>query len=229
MGKPLYRASFKTSFHVAKKPLTLVSGSINPLIIGLDNGLQAAATVGQQDMRGRVNVLAEAYVPEGETMGVESFLDKILIPKLNTLFPGFPREKMLVVMDPACFQRSQVDEKTIAMAVSQRGFATTKASTNDPERRIQAVEGLLTRQIDGEAGLLIDPSCTHLISALEWGHRWKNSRTGEITTTVEKNHYSHIGDSFQYFCAQYGMVEPGKGIGQRGRAKPVQKRGYVYA
>lgn len=229
MGQPLYRASFKKSFHVAKSPLVLVSSSINPLIIGLDNGLQAAAVIGQQDMRGRVNVLGEAYVPEDETMGVESFLDKILIPHLNALFPGFERGKMLVVMDPACFQRSQVDEKTIAMAVNQRGFATAKASTNDPERRIQAVEGLLTRQIDGAAGVLIDPSCTHLINTLEWGHRWKKTSSGLPSTQVEKNHFSHTGDAFQYFCLQYGMVTPGQAWGQKPKARPVQRRGYLYA
>lgn len=228
MGQPLYKASFKKSFHVAKSPLMLVSGSINPLIIGMDNGLQAAAVIGQQDMRGRVNVLGEAYVPEDETMGVESFLDKLLIPKLTLLFPQFPRDKMIVVLDPACYQRSQVDERTISMAVSQRGFSTAKASTNDPERRVQAVEGLMTRQIDGEAALLIDPECTHLIQALEWGHRWKKSSSGATTQTAEKNHFSHIGDAFQYFCLQYGQVTPGMPFGGHKQAKPVVKRGYMY-
>jgi hypothetical protein len=157
----------------------------------MDNGLQAAAAIGQQDMRGRVNILGEAYVPEDETMGVESFLDKLLIPVLTSRFATFPRNKIVFVLDPACFQRSQVDEKTIAQAVQQRGFVAIKASTNDPERRIQAVEGLLTRQIDGGPGLLIDPSCTHIVNTMEWGHRWKKTPSGLTSTTAEKNHHSH--------------------------------------
>ena len=74
-------------------------------------------------MRGRVNILGEAYVPEDETMGVESFLDKLLIPKLISQFGTFPRNKIVFVVDPACFQRSQVDEKTIAQAIQQQQFA----------------------------------------------------------------------------------------------------------
>lgn len=228
MGQPLYRASFRRSFHVAKNSLKAVPGSVNPLIVGMDNGLQAAAVVGQQDMRGRVNALAEAFVPEDETMGVESFLDKLLLPTLTSRFPTFPRDKIVFVVDPACFQRSQVDEKTIAQAIQQRGFAVVKASTNDPERRVQAVEGLFTRQIDGEAGLLIDPSCTHLINAVEWGHRWKKTNSGLISTTAEKTHHSHIGDAFQYFCLHYNMVMPGQPFSMRSHARPIVKRGYAY-
>lgn len=191
LGQPIYRASFKRSFHVATSELNAVPGSLHPLIVGMDNGLQAAAAIGQQDMRGRVNILAEAFVPEDQTMGVESFLDKILLPLLSSRFPTFPRDKIAFVLDPACFTRSQVDEKTIAMAVQQRGFAPIKASTNDPERRVQAVEGLLTRQIDGAAGLLVDPRCRHITDTLEWGHRWKKTTSGLTSTTAEKNHHSH--------------------------------------
>lgn len=229
LGQPIYKASFRKSFHVAKSELKAVPGSVNALIVGMDNGLQAAAVIGQQDMRGRVNVLAEAYVPEDETMGVETFLDKLLIPKLTSKFPTFPKDKIVFVVDPACFQRSQVDEKTIAQAISARGFAVVKASTNDPERRVQAVEGLLTRQIDAEAGILIDPSCRHTIDAVEWGHRWKKTAAGLTSTTAEKTHHSHIGDAFQYFCLHYNMVAPGQSFNFRSKARAVVKRSYVYA
>ena len=229
MGQPIYRASFRKSFHISKTPLQPVLGSVNPLIVGMDNGLQSAAAIGQQDMRGRVNVLGEAYVPEDETMGVESFLDRLLIPKLTSQFGTFPRNKIVFVVDPACFQRSQVDEKTIAQAIQQRGFMVVKASTNDPERRVQAVEGLLTRQIDGAAALLIDPGCQHIANALEWGHRWRKTSSGLTSTTAEKNHHSHIGDAVQYLALHFNMVVPGQGYQMRSSARTVAKRAYVYA
>jgi len=69
MGRALYKGTFKKSFHVATKPLQAVMQSINPLVIGMDNGLTAAAAIGQQDARGRVNILGESYVPDGETAG----------------------------------------------------------------------------------------------------------------------------------------------------------------
>lgn len=229
LGQPIYRASFRKAFHVAQKPLEPVLGSNNPLIVGMDNGLQAAAAIGQQDARGRVNVLAECYVPEDETMGVESFLDKLLMPLLANKFATVPRSKIVFVLDPACFARSQVDERTIAQAVQQRGFVAVKAGTNDPERRVQAVEGLLARQIDAGPGLLIDARCGHIVNALEWGHRWKKTSSGLTSTTAEKNHHSHIGDALQYLALHYNLLSPGQNYPMRSRVRDVAKAAYMYA
>lgn len=229
-GRPVYRASFKKSFHVSAKPLIAVPQSVNPLVIGMDNGLQAAATIGQRDMRGRVNILAECYVPEDTTMGVESFLDRLLIPLLTSKFMGFSKENIVFVLDPACFQRSQVDEKTIAMAVTQRGYKAIKASTNDPELRVNAVEALLTLAVDGQAGMLIDPSCTHLIDALEWGFRYKKTTSGVLTPTFEKNHWSHQADSHQYLALHYNITSGfGHGTSRGPKAVPRTKSKYVYS
>lgn len=226
-GNPVYRSTFKSSFHVSTTPIKAISQSLNPLLVGMDNGLQAAAAIGQQDARGRVNILGECFVPKDETMGVETFLDRHLIPKIRNEFPQFRPENVLFVLDPACFQRSQVDEKTIAQAVAMRGFKVIRASTNDPERRIQAVEGLLSRQIDGGPGLLIDPGCSHLISACEWGYRYKKTQTGG-TLTPEKNHFSHLSDGMQYLCLHYNAAMSGTNFGRKA-AMPVKKAAYAYA
>lgn len=228
LGRPIYRSSFKKSFHVSAKELAAVYQSVNPLLIGMDNGLQAAAAIGQKDMRGRVNILGECYVPEEETMGVETFLDRLLVPLLADRFPQFRRENIIFVLDPACWQRSQVDEKTIAMAVQARGFTPVKASTNDPERRVQAVEGLLALQIDGGPGFLIDPRCTHISNALEWGHRYKRQANGVATTTAEKNHHSHIGDAVQYLALHYNALAGAGGYNFRSKARDVTRRPYAY-
>ena len=227
-GRPVYRGTFKKSFHVSTKPLVAVTQGINPLIVGMDNGLTAAAVVGQQDARGRVNVLAEAYVPDGETMGVETFLDRLLIPKLKARFPLFRPDRILFVLDPACFTRSQVDEATIAQAVQRRGYTVIKASTNDPERRIAAVEGLLTRSIDGGPGFLIDGAeCPHFANAMEWGFRYKKSPSGMSSTTVEKNFHSHIGDAGQYMSLHYNAQILGLGHKTQARREVVAS-GYMY-
>lgn len=191
-GRPVFRRSFKSDFHVSKAKLEPLMQALNPLIVGMDNGLQAAAVVCQRDMRGRVNVLRECYVPKDATMGVETFLDTLLIPMLTDSFPSFRRENVVFVLDPACFQRSQVDEKTIAQAVQARRFVAVKAKTNDPERRIQAVESLLSLQVDGQAALRLDPGVAHLARALEWGYRFRpQPASGASTPSIEKNHYSH--------------------------------------
>lgn len=228
-GNAVYKGSWKNDFHVAKEPLKPISQSLNKLIIGMDNGLQAACTIGQQDARGRVNILGECYVPESETMGVETFMDRMLVPKLAAEFPMFKRENILFILDPACWQRAQVSEDTIALAVQRRGFAVMKAPTNDPERRIGAVETLLSRQVDGKAGFLVDPRCKHLIQGFDWGFRYKKSQSGQGTLTPEKNHFSHQADSCQYLGLHFAGAINGTGsYMQRPTARKVVPSGYKY-
>jgi hypothetical protein len=230
-GKPVYRESFKKRFH-AKKGLRPVLQS-QPMVIGSDNGLTAAAAFMQQDPRGRINVLNEAFVPDGQTMGYESFLDRILIPKLLRDYPQFRRENIIFAVDPACFQRSQIDEKTIAAAIQQRGFRTWKPATNDPERRIQSVEGLLARAVDGGPGFIFDEDlCPHAINAMEWGYRWKKKPEGIVSTEVEKNFWSHMGDGIQYgamFFNTHGVQQPGQQFYGRAPARKIIPATYVYS
>lgn len=214
-GQPVFRNTFKRAFHVAANPLTAVSAYSYPILVGMDNGLTAAAVIGQMDARARINILGEAYVPEGQTMGVETFLDRLLVPLLQAKFPVAPGQ-IIFVLDPACWQRSQVNELTIAQAVMSRGYQVVRASTNIPERRIAAVEGLLTRAIDGAAGMLISPECLWLIKALDWGYRNKKQINGVVTAVPEKNHFSHIADALQYFSLHYNQqVNPAAVMSRR--------------
>lgn len=224
-GQAVYRETFRPSFHVAKEPLIAVPGQT--LIVGMDNGLQAAATVMQRDPRGRINVLSECYVPEETTMGVETFLDRLLIPHLTDRYK-VGRGGFLFVLDPACFQRSQVNEATIDQAVRARGFKTSKASTNDPTKRQAAMEGLFNRSIDGGPGILISPECEYLLEGLEWGFRYKKMANGTQTTTREKTHHSHLAESAEYAADHFNsqvnqtytaMVQP---------ARQVVRRTYAY-
>lgn len=219
MGQPIFRGTFKRDFHVAKTRMTPIPAAMKKIIVGADNGLQGAAVIGQEDARGRVNILAEAYVPEGFTMGYDRFMDSIVIPKLREL--NIPPQHVLFVVDPACFHRSEATEVTIAQVIAKRGFAVKKANTNDEERRVAAGEWLLMQQIDGESRLRINPGCTHLLAALEWGYRYKKNATGQTMGQQEKNHHSHIGNAFEYFTlyfhngadASYGRVSA-KSIGK---------------
>ena len=228
LGQPVFRSTFKKSFHVAKDPLLLVAQTSFPLIVGMDNGLQSAATLGQMDARGRINILANCFVPENHSMGVEKFLDSMLLPMMKNKWPTLRNTSVVFVLDPACFQRSQVNEITIAQAVNSRGYKVVKASTNTPERRIAAVEQLLTRQIDGGPGVLIDPACTHLIDCLEWGYRFRKQANGQMTSSPEKNHASNQADSLQYLCLHYNVqIDPASSI-YRTRKREIKPSSYVY-
>jgi hypothetical protein len=226
-GSPIFKASFKRSWHVSEHPLQAIPSVASPLVVGMDNGLQAAATVMQQDARARVNVLSICYVPFDQTMGVEAFLDRLLIPHLTSTYT-VRRENFLFVLDPACFHRSQVNEATIAQAVQARGFRAQRASTNDPDKRKGAVEGLLTRAIDGGPGLLIDPRCTHLIDGLDWGYRYKKNAAGQGTLTIEKNHHSHQCESFEYSALHFNAMYSQTFTAFQTKAREVKRRAYAY-
>lgn len=227
-GQPVYRASFRRAFHTAESELIAIPSQVHPLIIGCDNGLQAAAVIMQQDARSRINVLSSVYVPEDTTMGFEKFLDTILIPHLASAYPKAPRGQYLFVMDPACFQRSQLNEATLAQAVIARGYPAVRASTNDPSKRTSAVEGLLTRAVDGKAGHLIDPRNTHLLKALEWGYRYKKAADGTMTLTFAKNHYSHIAEAHQYGCLHFNAQFSQTFTAFRTQHRPVQRKVFSY-
>jgi hypothetical protein len=220
-GQPVYKASFKRGFHVAKSNLQGIFGSIHPLVIGMDNGLTAAALLTQKDQRGRVNALDECFVPKDTTMGVERFLDTLLIPKLNTEWHKFKKDNIIFVLDPACFQRAQVNEKTIAQAVQERGYKVVQASTNKIDARVGAVEKLMAGHVEGQGLFQISPRCTYFIEGLEWGYRYKK-RVGDIeTTTPEKNHHANLQDAGQY-AALYYVGEPV--ALRKTTARPVTRR-----
>lgn len=200
-GEPVFKGTYREDFHHMKEPLRAISAAMKSIVVGSDNGLTAAAVIGQEDAMGRINVLDEAFVPAGETMGYDRFLDTLLIPRIRDL--GVRHEHVLFVVDPACFQRSQANEVTIAQVIAQRGFKVVPAMTNDPERRIAAVEGLLMRQIDGAPLLRLSSKVKHLSAALDWGYRNRKTAAGQATATPEKNHFSHISDGFQCLCLHF--------------------------
>lgn len=223
-GQPVLADTFRKAFHVVETPLKPIYSTLKPIVVGSDNGLTAAAVIGQEDATGRVNVLGEAFVPKGTTMGYDRFMDNILVPKLRDI--GVKPEHVIFMVDPACFQRSQANEVTIAMVIAQRGFQVKQAPTNSPERRVSACEGLLTRQIDGGPHLRISSECPHLSTALDWGYRNKKQAAGQESAVVEKNHFSHIAEAFQYFCLYYNNTS--STAMSRPQARKVLPRRFAY-
>lgn len=161
-------------------------------------------------------------------MGVETFMDRILIPYFNAKFPLAARSSYIFVLDPACYQRSQANELTIAQVVAQRGFTAVRAVTNDPEKRQMALEGLLNRQVDGGPGLLIDPGCTHLADGLEWGFRYKKAPEGQVSTTRDKTHHSHTVEAGEYMAGYFNVQDPTSATPWRSVAKQIKQVSHFY-
>ncbi len=193
-GQPVFKA-FNRELHVAKTTLMPLKSAQNPIIVGMDFGLNPSAVLGQIDMFGRLVIFA-ALTSDG--MGLTRFLQTILRPYLTQRFPGIP---VVVVGDPAGITRAQTDERSCFDILKKEGFKALPARTNSPVARIAAVDTYLMRQVDGKPGVIIDPKDGHpLIKALGGGYRYKLKKSGELEESPEKNAHSHVADAAQYLC-----------------------------
>lgn len=204
-GLPVYDKTFKPHRHISETYLEPVRSESYPLCIGLDFGRTPAAVIGQLTPRGKVHILSELI---SENMGIQTFVESMLRPHLYERFPGLT---FFIGPDPAGWQKTQLGETSPAEFLRDCGFNMVKPQTNDPKRRIEAVERLLGESVDTEPRLQIDPRCRHLIQAFRGGYKWKTNKQGELAgdTSPMKNFASHISDAMQYFA----LVVDGRQIG----------------
>lgn len=195
-GEAVFRASFKTDFHVAKKNLLPVPGTL--VVVGMDFGRNPAAVLTQIDIRGRLVVLDELITEEVGSMGLEQFVVQKLRPMLAQ--PKYMRLPIGIVGDPAGISRTQIGEESVFRALNRLGFAAQPAQTNNIEPRLRAVEKWLLQQRDGGAALLVSPHCTNLIRAMQSRYRYERHKTtNELKPMPTKSHpWSDIADALQY-------------------------------
>lgn len=214
-GKPVF-SSFKTDLHVTKQPLILQGSS---LVIGVDAGLTPTATIGQLDYQGRL-LIHDSIT--GDSMGALRFCREMLKPLLASKYKG---RAAIVVIDPAAFQRAQTDERTVADIFKNEGFLVKPAITNTITARLAAVDGYLTRMVDGKPAILFDKDgCKPLILALRSKYRYKINSKGETDETPDKSHpWSDLSDSLQYLClhADNGATFGAKRTSSRREIKAV--------
>lgn len=203
-GQAVYRSAFSYKDHISHDPLEYNPQS--PLVLGFDVGRNPAALVGQMDMRGTLLCLRECL---GENMGIEIFLQTMVLPMLYEYFPG---GKVIAVTDPAARNRSQIGEESVLQAINRLGLAAILATTNQITPRLRAVEAFMNRR----NGMLIDANgCPVLVQALMHEYRFKRKKDGQLQEIPEKLHpWSDIADAQQYLCL---------GIESRGFAIKLQR------
>lgn len=210
-GKAVYERAFNRQTHVATQPLTPENGT--PIRIGMDFGLTPAAIITQRLTSGRWLIHRELCA---RNMGAARFA-RILRFFLTNWLAAYnlaPRDFDIRIWgDPRGDDRAQSDETTpFQMLRTHGGLDCYPAPTNDPIIRIEAVEALLERMVEGRPAVQIDPSCVTLIRGFEQGYHYEQvSRGGESDAyddTPAKNRYSHPHDALQY-------VMLGEGEGRR--------------
>lgn len=195
-GRAVYEKSYVPDFHDAPKdapPIQHMRDTSVPLCVGMDMGRTPSAVVLQKAPRGRVLVLSEAY---SQNMGLEVFITEVFKPHMANTYPGMP---YYVVGDPAAWYKGQFSEEHAGDIFKRHSIVAHPASTNDPERRIRAVERLLTLQSDGKSAIVFNTRKTpKLVAGLRGGYKYKRKTDGTYENRPEKGDASHLQDALQY-------------------------------
>jgi len=196
-GRPIH-PDFHENLHVAHEDLRPIQDL--PLMIGQDWGLTPACVIGQRKANGAWIIVDELVA---EDMGAARFGDQ-LGPLLRGKYGDF---QVCGWGDPAGNARAQSDESTPFQILAAKGIVLHLAPSNDFALRVEAVDTLLRRLVDGEPGILIAPRCKMLIKALSGGYQFKRLKiSGERyqDSPDKENPYSHVAEALQYLVLGAG-------------------------
>tara|TARA_R110000850_G_C9996087_1_gene467966 strand:+ start:15743 stop:17143 length:1401 start_codon:yes stop_codon:yes gene_type:complete len=218
-GKPVY-PQYNDRMHCPEKPLGIIEGL--PIGLGWDGGLTPTCIIGQQTKRGQLRIIAELV---SEDMGVRQFARDIVKPFLQKNFYGI--EIAFSYIDPAGKGRGEAEAKSARGILNDDyveydingdiignddgdivqplnlGFETEVAPTNDPTKRIDAVNSYLIKLVDGEPGYLVSRKCPMIRKGKIGGYQYKRVQvSGEerFRDKPDKNKYSHPADAEQYLA-----------------------------
>lgn len=189
-------------------------------MVGMDFGRTPSALICQVDTFGRLFVFKEIVT---EDMGLVQMLEEKLLPALSV--PPFAGRRVFVVADPAGNHKTEIRDETAFSTLKDHGFLAYPAVTNDPDKRILAVEKLLRARLAGEPGLQINRGeCPTLVHAMGNKYRYRKKKDGQLEERPEKLHpWSDICDALQYACLGVQANLAGKVVardGPRGSGRP---------
>ena len=193
-GKPVY-AGFSEATHIAGEDFEAFPGV--PLVIGIDFGLTPSAIICQRLPDGRWLFLRELVCQD---MGAVRFAEELRV-FLMTYFPEHDQDKMQIYGDPAGDFRAQTDERTPFDMLRAAGIRAIPAPSNDPVLRVEAVNSVLSRMVNGNPGVLVDrQACPVLTNGFLGGYHYRRLQiSGErYDDRPNKNKFSHVHDALQY-------------------------------
>lgn len=216
----------------------LAEGGLEPernrqLLLGVDQGGQAAAVIAQASRLGAVCVFEEVVLEPGVFMGGEDF-GRHLGATLNApRFRHFVRRGGIMIrLDPAAMQRhsgtKEDDERTWYLDFLDGFMAETGlrdadlnidiAPTNAISTRQGAVKALLkTANHEGNPNFKVDKRCKRLVRGFLGGYRrQKVQGTNRYGKTPVKDHFSDIHDALQYAALEVKPLAAGAARDQGG-------------
>jgi hypothetical protein len=188
-GKPVLK-DFNRAVHVAKRPIEVIEGL--EIIIGQDFGRRPAAIFGQH-LRGQWQIVHELI---GRDMGADKFAPLLR----NELAQKFPGMRFSIWGDPSGDFKGQNDDNVPFQIFRAHKLPVREAPSFLFTVRLQAMEAAFTRMSEGKPAILISPTCSTLIAALDGGWHYRRMKTiGErYSEEPEKDEYSDPADALGY-------------------------------
>lgn len=201
-GQPV-NGEFSHSLHV--RPCVWMRR--RKLIIGLDQGLYAAAAFLQRNEYNQVRTLREVVNTDRRKknqllkVGPTAFGKKVRAAALEA-FPGLTKDDVRLVADPAAFAATdRQDNEHDWILACQAAIGLGRIHRAKSNRESLRNEAIWKAQSERD-GYHVDPSCRHLIKAHSGGYRYQKAQLGtgetkghlEIADTI----YTHVADAEQY-------------------------------
>lgn len=201
-GRPVYGNTWNDQLHVAKSEL--IADPKLPIVLGWDFGLTPACIIGQVMPNGQLRIIDEII---SEYSGIKQFARDIVRPHLIQHYKACGISGS--IGDPAGGIGAQTDEKTCLQVLSTphkddgAGIVTIPSPSNSIQNRLDAVNSLLSRLVDGQPALLLSPKCKTLRKGFNGGYKFNRVQVAgdeRYKDQPDKNKYSHPHDALQYLC-----------------------------
>lgn len=189
-GKPVLK-DFSRAVYVAKQPLEPIPGL--ELLIGQDFGRRPAAIFGQC-LRGRWYILHELIARD---TGAAEFAKLLRLE----LAQRFPKHKFRIWGDPSGDFKGQNDEQVPFQIFRANRLPVLPAPSILFSVRLQAMEAVMSRMSEGKPDLVISPTCTTLIAALDGGWHYRRLKVAgaeRYEDMPHKDQYSDPADACGY-------------------------------
>lgn len=177
------------------------------LIVGIDQGLFAAAAILQRNEYNQIRTHREVVNLDRQKKGKllkvgPTAFGKKLRAVLLEEFPGIQREDVRLVADPAAFAADDREDNEMDWVIAcQSALGMGRIHRAKSNRASLRNEAIWKAQAERD-GYWIDPSCRHLIKAHSGGYRYQKAdlKTGETKGHLEiaDTIYTHIADAEQY-------------------------------
>lgn len=193
---------YSDSTHCAPSPL--IPDPRDPIFIGLDYGLTPAASFFSRRPNGQWWLFKEITTQD---IGIKKFGELLLVPYILANLLDYNIE---IYDDPYGNVASQTDKRTPRQILEALGLHIKEPNVDSgPQIRREALSAPLSRMVDGEPGLLVDPSCTVIRKGLSSKYVYKRVQVvgdEKYHDKPDKNFWSHVCES-----AQHAMVGAGEG------------------